>query len=466
MQNNIRTRIAPSPTGALHVGTARSALFNFVYARKFGGAFILRIEDTDTLRSRREYENEIKAALEWLGLAWDEFYRQSERTELYERQLHRLHDDGAMYWCPHTIEELGAERAAQSEAKAPPVHQCEFRDAERGADGDGVFRFKNTADGDIVFDDLIRGEIRTRADLVGDFSIAKDFKTPLYNFAVVVDDAEMNVSHVIRGEDHISNTPKQLLLQQALGFGRPAYAHLPLVLGRDRSKLSKRDGETSLLEYKEQGYVPEALVNFMALLGWHPAGDTDVFELDALIRDFELERVGKAGAVFDIEKLNWLNREHIRMRDVEKLARELEFFVPQWSDAIAADPERWRKIVETAQERLTTLASMGEQTRWAWETPDYDTELLSWKGQEERPAIARHLTAIREKLSLLEDWSSSSVEAALRPYADAEGRGAVLWPFRVALSGEKNSPGPFELAYALGKDETLARINHAITHCT
>ncbi|MBI1957352.1 MAG: glutamate--tRNA ligase [Candidatus Niyogibacteria bacterium] len=462
--SKVRTRIAPSPTGPLHIGTARSALFNFVYARKCGGAFILRIEDTDVERSEARYEDEVKAALEWLGLTWDEFYRQSERTDLYEQRLRKLEGDGAIYWCPHTMEELGAERAHQSEAKAPPIHQCEFRDSGKPVKGAGVLRFKNNREGEIVFRDAIRGEIRTRSDSIGDFSVAKDFRTPLYNFAVVIDDADMKISHVIRGEDHISNTPKQLLLQSALEFEPPAYAHLPLVLGPDRSKLSKRHGPTSLLEYREQGYLPEALINFMALLGWHPPGDTDVFALDDLIRDFGLERVGKAGAIFDIEKLNWLNREYIRRRAPEKLAQDLTFFASQWADAIDADSERWERVVALVRERLTTLASISDAARWAWEIPDYDPELLRWKGEEERADVYRHLTAVREKLSALDDWNSSSIEAALRPYAEAEGRGAVLWPLRVALSGEKNSPGPFELAYVLGKRETLERIDHAIIH--
>src|SRR3989344_5005500 len=318
----VRTRIAPSPTGYLHVGTARTALFNFLFARHHGGEFILRIEDTDIERSEAKFEDDIVAGLKWLGIDWDDkITRQSERIDIYEKYLKTLLADGMAFYCPHSQAELDEERKKQAANKFSPQHTCDARGKKLEK---GLIRFKNDTEKTVKFKDEIRGEIEFDPALLGDFSFAKDLRTPLYNFAVVVDDATMEISHVIRGEDHISNTPKQILLEEALGLQQPIFAHLPLILGKDRSKLSKRHGATSVIDYKNGGYLPDALFNFMALLGWNPGTEQEIFSKEELIKIFSIDRVHGSGAIFDMTKLDWMNGEYIRHkspRELLKLAR-------------------------------------------------------------------------------------------------------------------------------------------------
>ena len=324
---SVRTRFPPSPTGYLHVGGARTALFNYLFAKKHGGDFVLRIEDTDLERSDPEFETDIFESLAWLGIMADESpekggpyapYRQSERRDSYTPHLKKLLNAGAAFYCSHREAELEAEKKELMRAGKNPVHLCDGRERSRreqerlAEEKESIIRFKTPAGQTLRFTDLIRGGITFASDLIGDFSIAKDLRTPLYNFAVAVDDAEMEISHVIRGEDHISNTPKQLLLQEALGLGTPQYAHLPLILGLDRSKLSKRHGATAIREFQDAGYLPEALVNFMALLGWNPGTDQEVFSIAELVAQFDLAKVQKSGAAFNVEKLDWqIGRAHV-----------------------------------------------------------------------------------------------------------------------------------------------------------
>ncbi|HBT81268.1 hypothetical protein A2757_00015 [Candidatus Giovannonibacteria bacterium RIFCSPHIGHO2_01_FULL_48_47] len=411
----VRTRIAPSPTGFLHLGTARTALFNWLFARQHQGKFILRIEDTDKERSRPEFEKDIVEGLRWLGADWDEFHRQSERIEIYKKYLKKLLDSGQAY----------------------------FSD---------VVHFKNPGR-KVRFHDSIRGEIEFDTKELGDFIIAKSEEEVLYHFAVVVDDFEMKISHVIRGEDHISNTPRQILIQEALGFPRPQYAHLPLILGPDRTKLSKRHGAESVREYKEAGYLPEALVNFLSLLGWHPKDEKEIFSKEELIKEFSLERAQKGGAVFDIKKLEWLNGEYIREKSLEDL---LELSRPYLGQT---DDEKLKKILALEKTRLNKLSDLREAALYFFKEPEYSKELLSpparagWKGTEDYQLIKKHLKKITE---LLPDSDK------IMSYAEKEGRGEVLWPLRVALSGRKNSPGPFEIMEVLGKEESIKRIKHAL----
>ncbi|MDZ4299429.1 MAG: glutamate--tRNA ligase, partial [Candidatus Sungbacteria bacterium] len=315
-----RVRIAPSPTGNLHIGTARTALFNYLFAKRYGGSFVLRIEDTDLLRSDRKYEADIFEGLRWLGILPDECpeqggpfapYRQTERMADYVIAIKKLLTEGTAFYCFHSEAELVAERQQLMGAKRPPIHMCEFRalDAREAeilteTKQDYIIRFKTPLGRKIVFHDLIRGELSFDSDLLGDFSIAKRIDVPLYNFAVVVDDYAMHITHVIRGEDHIPNTPKQLLLIEALSFVVPEYAHLPLILGPDRSKLSKRHGATSIIDYKNAGYLPETLVNFIALLGWSPGDDREIMSHRELIAAFSFEKIQKSGAIFDVKKLD------------------------------------------------------------------------------------------------------------------------------------------------------------------
>ena len=295
--NTVVTRFAPSPTGNLHVGSARTALFSFLYARGCGGKFILRIEDTDKERSKKEFEESILASMEWLGFSYDEMYRQSERTEIYKKYLQKLIDSGSAYISKEEVKQEG--------------------------DRSEVIRFKNP-NKTVTFADEIRGEVTFDTTELGDFVIAKDVKNPLYHFVVVVDDLEMGVTHVIRGEDHISNTPRQILIQEAIGAPRPTYAHIPLTLAADRSKLSKRHGAVSVEEYKKMGYLPEALVNFLALLGWNPGNDKEIFSIDELIKEFSLKKMQKGGAMFNFDKLDWVNKQHIARLDTEELFAKIK----------------------------------------------------------------------------------------------------------------------------------------------
>lgn len=417
----VRTRIAPSPTGSLHLGTARTALFNYLFAKKERGKFILRIEDTDLERSLPEFEKDILEGLTWLGLERDEFYRQSERVEIYQKYIQKLLAEGRAY--------LSKE---QEGARAE------------------VIRFKNPGR-KVIFHDLIRGEIEFATKDSGDFVIAKDEQTPLYHFAVVADDYEMKISHVIRGEDHISNTPRQILIQEALGFPRPQYAHLPLILGPDRTKLSKRHRAQSIREYRETGYLAPAMFNFLALLGWHPADEKEILSAAELIRLFTLERVQKAGAIFNLEKLDWINGEYIKAMRPEELAGALRDFIPKnW---LVSSPNLVR-IAALFQDRIRHLSDFADLSKFFFEAPSYPKELLRWQGKGNYEVIKKHLEKICELLP-----ESEKIMA----YADQEGRGEVLWPLRVALSGREASPGPFEIAEILGKEEALQRIKRAIS---
>ena len=329
-----RVRIAPSPTGWLHIGTARTALFNFLFARKNGGKFILRIEDTDKERSKKEYEENILEGLKWLNLYWDEGpdiggpygpYRQSERIEIYKEYLLKLLKEEKAYYCFCSPEEIEAQKKDMALRGLTPIYSGKCRNLSKREAEEKIKRGENYVirikmpQKKIKFKDLIRGEIEFDLSLIGDIVIAKSLEEPLYNFTVVVDDYLMKITHVIRGDDHISNTPKQLVLQEMLGFERPFYAHLPMILGPDRSKLSKRHGEMALTEYKKLGYLKEAMINFLALLGWHPSSDEEIFSLEELIERFSLERVQKSGAVFNHLKLDWFNSFYLKKIPFEEL---------------------------------------------------------------------------------------------------------------------------------------------------
>lgn len=469
----IRTRFAPSPTGLLHMGNARAALFNYLFAKKENGVFVLRIEDTDKERSRKEWEEDILENFRWLGLEWDEFYRQSERTELYKKYLTRLLEEGRAYYCFCTAEELEAQRQHQLSLGEAPRYigtcrnlskeeQEKRRERGRGA----VIRFI-VEPKVVAFRDLIRGEIKFDGALLGDIVVAKDLQTPLYNFSAAVDDYEMRISHVIRGEDHISNTPKQMLLQEALGFPKVQYAHLPLLLGKDRAKLSKRHGDTSVRMFREQGYLPEAVINFLALLGWNPGTDREIFSLRELASEFSLERIQKGGAVFNVERLDWINGFYIRRQSLQKLA---ELCLPYLVGAglverETADLQTLANVVALYQERLKKLSEITELADFFFkEKLEYPKELLRWKD-----ATDEQTKELLEKVHTLlggvgeNGWTKEKLEQVVMPEAEKEkNRGYMLWPFRVALCGKKASAGPFEIAEVLGKEKTLQRVKEAI----
>jgi len=472
--SSIRTRIAPSPTGLLHIGTARAALFNYLFAKKHGGIFVLRIEDTDIERSEKKFEKDIFEGLKWLGIDADEspevgglyeFYRQSERTQDYTRAIQKLLESDSAFYCFHGAEELEKEKDELMAAKKPILHVCEYRtldmkEAELLTEVKSSFiiRFKTPMGKTVLFNDLIRGDVQFESDLIGDFSIAKRVDVPLYNLAVVVDDEAMKISHVIRGEDHIANTPKQLLLIEALGFERPIYAHLPLVLDKDRSKMSKRDGATSIIEYREAGYLPDALFNFIALLGWNPGTDQEIFSREELISNFSLEKVQKSGGVFDLTKLDWMNGEYIRKAHVKELTEMCMPYLAASGFVQDQPMEKIERVVALEQPRLKKLSEITEKVDFFFKAPEYEKDLLTWKSMTEdeiRSSLGVAIMLLEEN----RDKELVEIEKIFLEKATAMGdRGSLLWPLRVALTGKKHSPGPFEILLILGIDEAIMRL--------
>ena len=438
--NPVVTRFAPSPTGYLHAGNYRTAVFAYLFARHHGGEFVLRIEDTDRERSKAEYEANILEALAWLGLAADRQHRQSEHAPRHRALL----------------EKLVAEDRAYVSKEAP----------KNPGDRTEVIRFRNPG-GAVTFTDLIRGDITMDVSDLGDFVIARSFDEPVFHFAVVVDDADAGITHVIRGEDHISNTPRQNLLQHALGFPTPAYAHLPLILGPDRAKLSKRRGAKALTEYRDLGYLPEALLNYLAFLGWNPGDDREYLSRDELIAAFDLERVQKGSAIFDETKLLSINQHWMRAMPDAAFAEHVHGME-------AFDRETLHTLVPLLKERAHTFQEAREmldgELRCFFEEPQLSRATLLTKELADRPGIARAaLEGVREPIAKLMDGASpEAIKEVLMPLANAEeakgkgGRGAVLWPLRYALSGKERSPDPFTLIAILGREEALRRIQSAL----
>jgi glutamyl-tRNA synthetase len=441
-QQTVVTRMAPSPTGHLHIGTARTALYNFLYARNKAGRFIMRSENTDAERSTKEYEEEILDGLAWLGIEWDAYYRQSERTDVYTQYLERLLRSGSAY-------------LSKEESKREPGTMIE------------LIRLKNP-NKTITFNDQVRGEISFDTTELGNFVIARSLESALYHFAAVVDDHEMGVTHVIRGEDHISNTPRQILIGDAIGLDRPMYAHLPLILASDKSKLSKRHGAVSLYEFKDQGYLPEAMVNYLAFLGWNPGTDQEIFTLLELIEAFDLGGIQKGGAIYNVEKLKWFNREHLKkvshgeyFKIVEARISKRVQDLPQYSD------ERLERLMHTIRERtgvayeITEEAEKGEYD-FAFTEPPLNVPMLKWKNDSTVRDVLPRLQKIAEILSTIdEDLSPDEIKNALWDYALRVGKGEVLWPLRVALTGKERSPDPFTVIYIIGSGEAYKRIRKA-----
>lgn len=438
MSNKVITRFPPSPTGFLHIGSVRTALFNYLFAAHNGGEMVFRFEDTDIERSKKEFEDDIIAGIQWLGLPLTAaaVVRQSERTDVYKNHLNRLIERGHAY------------EAEESEATP----------------GAKVVRFKNPNRA-VTFTDLVRGEVTFDTTELGDFVIARTHDLPLYHLAVVVDDADMGVTHVIRGEDHISNTQRQILLIEALGFARPAYAHIPLILAPDRTKMSKRHGAVSINEYRAQGFIPEAILNYLALLGWNPGGEQELFTLDELVAAFTLDRVHKAGAIFDIEKLKWFNQEHLKKLSVLEYEAKLREFMQSHNTPV---PAYLVDIIPELRNRAQTLGEAAEALRageFSFMEQDImvDPLLLVQGAKTDAESVKTHLAKVRELLTEMSDAiTAESTKEKIFPYATAVGRAGVLWPLRVALSGKEKSPDPFTLLALIGKDAALKRIEQAI----
>jgi len=487
-----RVRIAPSPTGPLHIGTARTALFNYLYARRTGGTFVLRLEDTDVARSTVAFEADILDQLHWLGIAWDEGpdaaggadrgpfgpYRQMQRLERYAEAAARLLAADQAYPCYCTPEELDADRKAHEAAHEPPryVGRCanltsEERAAREASGKRGALRFRVPAE-KIRFDDLVRGEVEIdTANLGGDFVIVRSDGTPLYHFTVVVDDAAMEMTHIIRGEDHLSNTPKHILLFQALGYAVPAFAHLPLILNPDRTKMSKRKSQTAIADYRAQGFIPEALVNFLALLGWSTGTEEEILTLDELGGRFDLEHVQKGGAVFDRERLEWLNGQWIRRLDAEDLIERLGPFLEAERDAGRIDrvptAEELRPLVPIIQERLPTLGAIGDLVGFLWvDAVTVDPAVLVPR-RWDRATTLTALRAARETIGAsvgAVTFEADELEPPMRALAEDRGwkAGDLFMAIRVAATGRTATPPLFDSLVALGRDRTLARLDRAI----
>jgi glutamyl-tRNA synthetase len=444
----IRLRFAPSPTGALHIGGARTALYNWLAARHGGGALVLRMEDTDRERSTEENVEQILDALRWLELDWDEGpVSQAARAERHREALRRLLESGSAYRDPATakdVEAWKAEHGADRGYRGKPAD-------EPGA----AIRLRVPDEGETVVDDLIRGPVSFPNRSYDDFVIARGDGSVLYNFAVAVDDAEMGVTDVVRGDDHLSNTPKQLLVLAALGFEAPRYAHLPLLHGPDGRKLSKRHGAASVQELREAGYLPAAVRNYLALLGWGAGDDATLIPTEELVARFRVEDVGRAAAIFDEKKLRWLNGRYMR-----------ELPLDEYVDAVAAHlgrpaDERLRAACEIVQEKAQTLAEVWPLIRFLFEPPLEDEGAWDKTMRDEAPAALR---AAREVLAATGDFDSATVETALAPLPERLGvkPGRVYQPLRVAISGGTVSPGIFESLAVLGREESLRRIDAAL----
>jgi glutamyl-tRNA synthetase len=438
---DIVTRFPPSPTGFLHIGRARTALFNYLFTQKNKGKMIFRVEDTDRERSKKEYEQNIVECLEWLGITYDEGpIRQSERNEIYKKYLKKLIDDGFAYISKEEVKEVG--------------------------DREEVIRFRNP-NKKITFTDLVRGEIEFDTSDLKDFVIARSLEEPVYHLAVVVDDFEMGITHIIRGEDGISNTPRQILIQEAIGAPRPLYAHIPLILAPDRSKLSGRHGAVAVTEYKEKGYLPEALINYLALLGWNPGTDQEIFTKEELIEQFDLSKVQKSGAIFNEEKLKWVNKEHMKKLAPDVLELKIkEALAKKYPDISLKQVAKLSPIILERVSTFGEMADMAEagEIEYFFSKPDYDSKNLLWKGEGDLNISKEHLTHITELLAGIDTnaFNQEQIKKTIWDYASEKGRGEVLWPMRYALSGKEKSPDPFVLSELLGKEETTARLNEAI----
>ncbi len=473
----------------------------------------MRIEDTDLERSDPKFEEDIKDSLNWLGLEWDEFYKQSDRIGIYKKYLQKLLDEGKAFWCFHTIEELKKESEEQMKRKEAPRHICshkyenpksEIRPSTHAQDAlslsngrnpkqKGIIRLKVDENSTRVihFDDIIRGAIEWKQKLMGDLSLAKDLETPLYNFAVVIDDYETKISHVIRGEDHISNTPKQILISEALGLPLPQFAHLPLILGPDRTKLSKRHGAESVREYEKLGYLPEAMLNFMALLGWRPARTNskkrqrfpathgnlrremansekpeDIYFIDELVFLFDLKDVQKSSAVFDIKKLNWMNGYYIHQLPPEQFRAAIMPFVIKEIGVNGVKDEYLDKIQHLMTERMEKLSDI-KNFDYFFKEPEYDRGLLNWKSMAAEDT-KKALTLVKETIEPV-DWDifdKDYIRKKLDDLAEEKfkgERGAVYWPLRVSLTGKEGSPDPLEILAVLPKETVIKRIGKAIS---
>ncbi|BCR04909.1 glutamate--tRNA ligase [Desulfuromonas versatilis] len=460
--SDLRVRFAPSPTGHLHIGGARTALFNYLLAKKEKGTYVLRIEDTDVARSTQESVDAILQAMEWLGLSCDEgpFY-QSQRFDLYREKVQELLDKGKAYRCYCSAEELEAKRDAALKSGGKPKYDGTCRNrADQPAGLPFVVRFKSPQDGVTSFDDRIKGTISFNNEELDDVIIQRSDGTPTYNFVVVVDDATMGINLVIRGDDHVNNTPRQILMYQGLGYPVPEFAHVPMILGADKARLSKRHGATSVMAYREMGYLPEAMVNYLVRLGWS-FGDQEIFSMEELIEKFSLENVGRAAGVFNPEKLLWLNQHYIKTGDPVRLGELLKEYLQMQGVDTAGGPEL-AAVVKTLQERARTMVEMAQGAAFYFRKElDFDPEAVAkFLSADKQPVFE----ALLGQLESCTEWNHGGIETAFAAVMEATGLklGKIGPSVRVALVGGTTSPSIYEVLEVLGKQESLRRLRNAL----
>lgn len=461
MNGAIRTRFAPSPTGYLHIGGARTALFNWLYARHTGSTFVLRIEDTDAQRSTDESTQQILDAMTWLGLDWDEgpFY-QTERFDLYRKYMEQLVAEGKAYWCACSPEELDIKRKQAQDERRKFIYDGTCRGKNLGPGPGRVVRFASPRDGETAFDDLIRGRMSVSNAELDDLIIWRSDDTPTYNFTVVIDDATMNINHVVRGDDHVNNTYRQIPIYEALGFELPRFAHVPMILGSDKARLSKRHGATSVMAYQEMGYLPEAVVNYLVRLSWSH-GDQEIFTMQELIDLFEITDVGKSASVFNPEKMLWLNHHYIMTGDPARLAGLLEEFIEKAGFA-PQDPAYVQQVIIDVRERTKTLAEVVEFGDFYFAEPEAPVEL---QDKFFTPELAPMFRAVIDDLNGVDLTDQEKTEAVLRSMVDRFELKfkKIAQPLRVALTGKTFSPGLTEIISTLGADRVFTRLEKALT---
>ena len=459
----IKTRFAPSPTGLLHIGGARTALFSWLHAKKNNGIFVLRIEDTDLERSTQESVDAILEGMQWLGLDYDQGpYYQTQRFDRYEEIIQQLLDQGDAYYCYCSKEELDSLREQQMANKEKPRYNGKWRDNVEQQEGmNRVVRFRNPESGEVVLEDLVKGKIVVANKELDDLIIARTDGSPTYNLTVVVDDMDMGITHVIRGDDHLNNTPRQINILKALGAELPKYAHLPMILGADGSRLSKRHGAVGVMQYRDEGYLPEALLNYLVRLGWSH-GDQEIFSMDEMVKLFELEDINHSASTFNPEKLLWLNQHYIKSSSPEHVARHLSWHMGQRGIDPAHGPDLV-KVVEAQQERAKTLVEMADNSRCFY--LDFDTFDPNAAKKNLKAAAEEPLTKIRDTLAELEIWDAEPIHEVVKEVAERLDLklGKVAQPLRVAATGGAISP-PIDITLALiGRERVLQRIEMALT---
>lgn len=482
MSENVRVRFAPSPTGSLHIGGARTALFNLLFARHNNGTFVLRIEDTDTERSTEESTQQILRSLKWLGLDWDEGpekggdfgpYFQSQRLELYKKEVDRLLAEGKAYYCYCSPEELSERREAALKAGKPPKYDGRCRnltpEQRKKFEDEGrpyTIRLKMPEEGQTAVEDLIRGTVVFDNSVLDDLIIVKSNGIPTYNFACVVDDNAMKMTHIIRAEEHLSNTPKQIQTYLALGYEIPKFAHVPMILAPDRSKLSKRHGATSVEEFRDQGYLAESIINYLTLLGWSPEGTEEIFDMDKAIREFTLERVNKTAAIYDVKKLTWINGHYMRELDLEYITEQtIPFMIKKGiiTEEEARDNFDYiKKVVEISRDRAKTLDELADTISFFFkDVTEYEEKGVKKHFSKEN--AAKLLTLGAEALEKLEDFTHDKTEETFRNITADMGLKAaeIIHPTRLAITGRTVGPGLFDIIVLLGREKTVERMRKA-----